>query len=99
MCARVLARDGDDGRRHLPLGRAFECRKQPLRFELRQAEALHELRACAGRGVDEVAHGVRLRPRAEEVGRSTPSTLKYSEYPLVLPSKQWPSLFTARPNV
>jgi hypothetical protein len=74
------AGDGMAGQ-HLPVGRAStQRREQPLRFELRQAEALHELRACAGRGIDEVAHGIRLHPRAEEVGRSTPSTLKHSEH-------------------
>ena len=76
-----MAGDGMAGQ-HLPEGRAStQRREQPLRLELRQAEALHELRACAGRGVDEVAHGIRLHPRAEAVGRSTPKTLKYSEYP------------------
>jgi hypothetical protein len=80
-CVRVCLHAGDGmAGQHLPVGRAStQRREQPLRFELRQAEALHELRACAGRGVDEVAHCVRLRPRPEEVGRSTPSTLKYSE--------------------
>ncbi len=82
-CVRVcLQAGGGMAGQHLPEGRAPTQRcEQPLRFELRQAEALHKLRACAGRGVDEVAHGVRLHPRAEEVGRSSPSTLEYPEYP------------------